>query len=132
FKLTRNDYDFEKASHYGALVASWHGDDLSGFGGELGLSKGKNGQNDMVLARIYGYKEITGNVLLDQLSCDLLYAMYDESIFGEDTSVFLSLAGSRKILNENLRLKVSVDYESGPYFDDDFRGLVSLVYHYSN
>ena len=132
FKLTRNDYDLEKSSHYGALVASWHGEDLSGFGAELGLSKGENGQNDMVLARIYGYKELTGNMLLDQLSCDLLYAMYDESIFGEDTSIFLSFAGSRKIMSENLRVKVSVDYESGPYFDDDFRGLVSLVYHYSN
>jgi len=131
-KLARNDYDLEKASNYAALVASWHGDGLSGVGAELGLSKGENGKNDMVLARVYGYKELSGNMLLDQLSCDLLYAMYDESIYGEDSSVFLSFAGSRKILNENLRLKVSVDYESGPYFDNDFRGLVSLVYHYSN
>jgi hypothetical protein len=132
FKLARNDYDLEEASYYGALVAAWHGEDLSGIGGELGLSNGENGRNDMLLARIYGYKEITNNKLLDQLSCDLLYALYDEPIFGEDTSIFLSVAASRKILHDNLRIKVSADYESGPYFDNDIRGLVSLIYHYSN
>lgn len=132
FKLARNDYDLEKASHYGGLVASWHSDDLSTIGGEFGMSKGENGKNDMVLARVYGYREIPGNKFLDLISLDLLYAHYDQSIFGEDTSVFLSFAGSREILNENLRLKVSVDYESGPYYDSDIRGLVSLIYHYSN
>jgi hypothetical protein len=93
---------------------------------------GENDRNDMLLARIYGYKEITGNRLIDQLSCDLLYAKYGESIYGEDTSIFVSLAGSRKIVIDNLRLKLSADYESGPYFDNDFRGMVSLIYLYSN
>jgi hypothetical protein len=132
-KLARNDYDHGNASNYGALVVEWYGEDLSGIGGEFGVSRGgENDQNDMVLARIYGYKEITGNRLIDQLSCDLLYAKYGDSIYGEDTSVFVSLAGSRKIVLDNLRLKLSADYESGPYFDDDYRGMVSLIYLYSN
>jgi hypothetical protein len=133
-KFARNDYDLlGEASNYGALTAMWHADDLSGIGGEFGVSRGgENDRNDMLLARIYGYKEITGSKLLDQLSCDLLYAKYGESIFGEDTSIFISVAGSRKIVTDNLRLKVSADYESGPYFDNDFRGMVSLIYLYSN
>ena len=134
FKFARNDYDLQgEASNYGALTAAWHGEDLTGIGGEFGVSRGGvNDRNDMLLARIYGYKEITGNKLLDQLSCDLLYAKYSEPIFGEDTSIFISVAGSRKIVTDNLRLKVSADYESGPYFDNDFRGMVSLIYLYSN
>jgi hypothetical protein len=133
FKLARNDYDLGNASNYGALVVDWHGEDLTGIGGEFGVSRGgENDRNDMLLARIYGYKEITGNRLIDQLSCDLLYAKYGESIYGEDTSIFVSLAGSRKIVIDNLRLKLSADYESGPYFDNDFRGMVSLIYLYSN
>jgi hypothetical protein len=132
-KVARNDYDKEDASNYGALVVEWHGEDLSGIGGEFGVSSGgENDRNDMLLARIYGYKEMTGNMLLDQLSCDLFYAKYDKSIFGEDSSIFVSLAGSRKIMSDNLRLKVSADYENGPYFDNDFRGMLSLIYLYSN
>ncbi|KPK22867.1 MAG: hypothetical protein AMJ61_16690 [Desulfobacterales bacterium SG8_35_2] len=133
FKLARNDYDQGDASNYGALTVAWHGEDLTGIGGEFGVSRGgENDRNDMLLARIYGYKEITGSVLLDQLSCDLLYAKYGDAIYGEDTSIFLSVAGSRKIMIDNLRLKVSADYESGPYFDNDFRGMMSLIYLYSN
>jgi len=133
FKLARNDYDLGEASNYGALILAWHGKDLSGIGGEIGLSDGgQNGQNDMFMARFYAYKEITGNKLLDQLSCDLLYAKYGEPIYGEDTSIFASIAGSRKVMVDNLRLKLSADYESGPYFDNDFRGMVSLIYFYKN
>jgi hypothetical protein len=131
-KLARNDYELADASYYGALVASWHGTDLSGIGGEFGLSKGDNDQNNMMLARLYGYQEMPGNLFLDLISLDLLFAMYDQEIYGEDTSIFVSAAASRKILNKNLRLKVSADYESGPYFDNDFRGLLSFIYQYSN
>jgi hypothetical protein len=133
FKLARNDYDQGDASNYGALTVAWHGEDLTGIGGEFGVSRGgENDRNDMLLARIYGYKEITGGMLLDRLSCDFLYAKYGDAIYDEDTSIFFSVAGSRKIMIDNLRLKLSADYESGPFFDNDFRGMVSLIYLYSN
>lgn len=130
-KLARHDYDLEEASHYAGLLAAWHGNGLTSYGGEIGFSEGENGRNDMVLTRLYGYQELSENSLLKQVSIDALYAKYDQEIFGEDTSLFLSLSGSRNILGDDLTLKISADYESGPYFDSDIRGLVSLIYHYT-
>jgi hypothetical protein len=128
-KITRNDYDLEEASHYAAILANWNNDSTS-YGGEFGISEGENGRNDMMIARGYIATQMTENKLLDQLSLDLLYALYDQSIFGEDTSLFASISGTRKV-SENLLLKLSADYESNPYYDSDIRGLASLVYNYS-
>lgn len=130
-KLVRHDYDLKEASHYAGLLAAWHGEGLTSVGGELGFSEGENGRNDMLLVRCYGFKEMTNKTVLDQISLDILYALYDQAIFGEDTSTFVSFSGRRKIINDNFTLKAAVDYESGPYFDSDIRGLVSLIYHYS-
>ena len=128
-KLTRNDYDLEEASHYAALLISL-GDTKTQYGGEIGISEGENGRNDMLLARGYILRKFVGNRLIDQLSFDILYATYDQPIFNEDTSIFTSLSASSK-LSERLMLKLSTDYESSPYYDSDVRGLVSLVYNYA-
>ena len=63
------------------------------------------------------------------LSADLVYTLYDEAIYGEDSSVFVSL-GCGWNLAESLALKASADYSMDPYFDEDLRGLVSLSYRY--
>ncbi len=128
-KFTRNDYDLEEASHYAALMASIS-DGSTSYGGEFGISEGENGRNDMMIARGFITTQIGKSKILDQLSLDLLYATYDQSIFGEDTSIFASITGSRS-LSEKLILKLSADYESNPYYDSDIRGLASLVYNYS-
>lgn len=131
FKFARHDYDLDDASNYGAVLANWYGDGRTTFGGELGYSEGDNGRNDMYLARAFAYLEMDDNALLDQVSADFVYALYDRDIFSEDTSIFVSLAGSRN-LTENLLFKLSADYENNPYFDSDVRGLVSLTYRYAN
>lgn len=128
-KFTRNDYDLEEASHYAALLAN-KSDGSTSYGGEFGISEGENGRNDMMIARGFITTQIGKSKILDQLSLDLLYATYDQSIFGEDTSIFASITGSRS-LSEKLILKLSADYESNPYYDSDIRGLASLVYNYS-
>ena len=128
-KFTRNDYDLEEASNYAALLANMS-DDSTSYGGEFGISEGENGRNDMMIARGFIMTQIGKSKILDQLSLDLLYATYDQSIFGEDTSIFASITGSRS-LSEKLILKLSADYESNPYYDSDIRGLASLVYNYS-
>jgi len=128
-KLSRNDYDLKESSNYLAVLADWSGDSSS-LGGEFGISEGENGRNDMMIARGYITTRMGGNKIVDQLSLDLLYALYDQPIFGEDSSLFASVAASRK-LSKRITLKISADYESNPYFNSDIRGFASLVYNYT-
>jgi hypothetical protein len=65
------------------------------------------------------------------LSADLVYAHYDEDVYGKSQSIFASLGGGLRFLSDTLKVKLSGDYSADPYFDSDFRFLAALDYTFS-
>ena len=126
------DYDQrDKAETYSMLV-SWQGEALTQYGAEVGrtTTDDTNG-NDYTLVRLYGYCDaMAGRFWVDFFSADVLLAYYDKDIYGEDSSLFLSLGGGKRFLNDALSVKLSGDYSQDPYFDDDMRGMLTMSYRY--
>ena len=62
------------------------------------------------------------------LSGDVVWVDYQEDIYNEDTALFLSLGGGWKFLDDALQVKLSGDYSSDAYFDEDVRGMLTVSY----
>lgn len=126
------DYDQrgESSNYYAALVNWWAGEGLSSVGGELGYMQGDAAENDYLLARAYVYWEDLPQLLpRGFLTGDIVYVNYDKEIFNEDTSLFVSLgAGKRFLKDDALEIRLSGDYSSDPFFDDDLRGILTAKY----
>ena len=89
--------------------------------------------NEYTLVRLYGYCEaMAGRSWIDFFSGDVLLTYYDESIYGEDSSLFISLGTGKRFMNDALTVKVSGDYSQDPYFDNDLRGMLTVSYSYDN
>lgn len=124
--------DNRDTATYLSLLTNWYGEGMNQVGGEVGYLAGNATGNDFVLVRLYGYWDrLPVKIPLGFLSADLLYTLYDKAIYGEDSSLFLSLGGGWT-LRQNLSLKVSADYSQDPYFNDDLRGMVSLSYRFDH
>ncbi len=118
-------------STYYSAEATWSGADHSQIGGEFGFMSGDAAQNDYYLARLFAYWDQLPEALpLGFISGDLVYVGYDRAIFGEDKSLFASFGGGRKFMEEALELKLSADYSSDPYFDEDVRGMLTASYRF--
>jgi hypothetical protein len=131
-KVKIYDYDnFDGAETYSALL-TWQGEEMTLLGGEIGHTAADDAAgNDYTLFRLYGYCEaMADQYWLDFFSGDLLLTYYDEDIYGEDASLFLSLSAGKKFMDEALTVALSGDYSQDPYFDDDLRGMLTLSYRY--
>ena len=62
------------------------------------------------------------------VSGDAVYVHYDEDILKESHSVFASLSGGMKFLEEALEVSLTGDYSADPYFDNDLRGMINVKY----
>lgn len=96
------------------------------LGLELGRMEGTSKENRYSLARGFFYLDLPPGFL----SGDLMYVGYDEPLYGEDSSLFVSLGGGRRFLADRLNLKLSADYSIDPYFDHDFRAMVVADYRF--
>jgi len=126
------DYDQQdKAASYSMLV-TWQGDSLTQYGGEIGHTATDDAAgNDYTLVRLYGYCDaLAEHFWIDFFSADILLAYYDKAIYGEDSSLFVSLGSGKHFLNNALSVKLSGDYSQDPYFDDDLRGMLTMSYTY--
>lgn len=132
-KVRRNDYDQLDSSQILSITADWKGDGLTSYGGEFGRTAASDtAGNEYTLVRLYGYSERMGGRLgIDFLSADLLVAMYDQEIYGEDSSVFFSLGGGKRFMDDALSVKLSGDYSQDPYFEEDLRGALTLSYTFA-
>jgi hypothetical protein len=131
-KLKQYTYDLrDETSRNVTTVLNIHGNKNSQVGLEIGIMDGETSENDYQLMRGYFYWDtplpITENWFV---SGDLLYVRYDEDIYGEDRSLFMSLGGGKQIIENSLQVNVSGDYSSDPYFDKDFRLMMALKYDY--
>ncbi|TYO96103.1 hypothetical protein EDC39_11549 [Geothermobacter ehrlichii] len=132
-KVRAYSYDQAGDNAYYAVLASWHGEEDTELGGELGFMDGDTDRQGYGQARLYAYVGgLRGRCWVDFVSGDLVYYWYDQSIYGEDASFFVSFGTGRTFLDGALQLKVSGDYSSDPYFDDDVRGLFTLTYAYDH
>ena len=127
-------YDYKErgdSSFYFAALAIRQIKELSQVGGELGRMEGDSAENDYLLARAFVYwDQIPADRIFHFLSADLVYVFYDEEIYGEDQSLFLSVGGGRRFLDDRLELQVAADYSFDPYFDNDLRGWLRVRYSF--
>jgi hypothetical protein len=128
------NYDYkvlDDTSQYFAGQATWLGGNHSQVGAEFGYMNGNEAQNEYYLVRLFTFwDQMPGNCPVGFVSGDLVYVGYDQDIYGEDSSLFISLGAGRKFLEEALELKLSGDYSQDPYFDEDLRALLKASYHF--
>jgi hypothetical protein len=128
-------YDYEvfgDSSRYSGAQATWSsGEGHSQIGGEFGYMKGNTAQNEYSLLRLFSYwDQLPGGCPIGFVSGDVVYVGYDQAIYGEDRSLFISLGVGKKFLDDTLELKLSGDYSNDPYFDEDLRGLLTASYRF--
>ena len=132
-KVKLHDYDELDSAETYSLLAFWKGDGLTQYGTEVGRTiSDDTAGNEYTLVRLYGYcEEMAEQFGINFFSADLLVAFYDEEIYGEDNSLFVSLAAGKRFLDDALSVKLSGDYSQDPYFDDDLRGMLTVSYSYA-
>jgi hypothetical protein len=132
FKAKHYDYKvLDDTSQFYSAQAIRSGEGHSQVGGEIGYMKGDAAQNDYYLIRVFTYwDQLPEGWLLAFVSGDVVFVGYDEDIYGEDSSLFISLATGKKFLEEALELKLSGDYSRDPYFDGDLRAMLTARYHF--
>ncbi|MDZ4183899.1 MAG: hypothetical protein U1D97_02835 [Desulfuromonadales bacterium] len=119
----------DTATYYAGFL-TWHGKELTQVGGELGTMQGDAVKNNYLLSRLFFYWDRPGERQGSFISGDLLYALYDEDIYGEDSSFFASLGAGQRFLKDRLELKLSGDYSVDPNFDSDVRGMLTMNYRF--
>jgi len=129
-KARWHGYDHFDTSRTYSMLTAWQGKEQDQYGIEIGRTAAMDAaDNEYTLTRVYGYSEEMGDRFgIDFVSADLLLAYYDEEIYGEDRSLFLSLGGGWSLMSDALSVKLSGDYSRDPYFDKDLRGMLTLSY----
>ena len=120
----------DTATYYAGFLI-WHGKELTQIGGELGTMQGDAAKNQYQLSRLFFYWDRPAGRAASFISGDLLYALYDEEIFGKDSSFFASLGAGQRFLKNRLEVKLSGDYSADPNFDSDVRGMLVMNYRFS-
>lgn len=130
-RIRQFDYDDnpDRAAYY-ALLLTWHGPGRTQLGGEAGALLGDATGNETLLGRLYFYLDGSGSLKGAFLSGDLLYAGYDQAIFGVDRSWTASLGAGQRFLADALEVRLAGDYSSDPNYDSDWRGTLALSYRY--
>lgn len=117
------------ADYYAGLM-TWHAVELTQIGAELGKMQGDEAKNTYLLGRLFFYWDRPAGLPACFVSGDLLYARYDQEIYGKDNSFFASLGAGQRFLQDHLELKLSGDYSSDPNFDSDLRGMFTINYRF--
>lgn len=125
FKFKNYDYDqrFGNSQLY-TLLAIWKWKIHSEFGAEFGRMQGSNAENRYYQGRGYFFWNITPGFVTG----DVMYVNYDEAIYKKNSSLFTSVGGGVRFLNDALSVKLSFDYSNDPYFDEDYRWMLKLNY----
>lgn len=123
------DYDQGDSSAYFSGLLTWYGPGSSRIGGELGYMNGGDERNRYLLVRSYVYwDQLVGPPTHSFVTGDLVYAYYDRGIFQQHSALYLSFGGGTRYLKDALEIKISGDYGTNPYFDDDLRGMLVAKY----
>ncbi len=123
FKNIDYDQRFGGSQLY-TLLAIWKWKILSEFGAELGRMQGSNAENRYYQGRGYFFWNISPGFVTG----DVMYVHYDKAIYGKDNSLFASVGAGSRFLDRALSVKLSFDYSKDPYFVEDYRWMLKLVY----
>ncbi|WP_020675254.1 hypothetical protein [Geopsychrobacter electrodiphilus] len=134
FVAKAKNYDYKVLndnSQYYSGQATWSDDSQDQIGGEIGTMVGDIAQNKYYLLRLFTYwAQLPAALPVSFISSDLVYVGYDKPIYGEDSSLFISLGTGKKFMHDALELKLSADYNNDPYFDQDLRGMLTASYSF--
>jgi len=125
------DYKMADAGDFVDMSAAWRGEGRTRVGGEVGLMQSKTADNDYQLYRVFAYianQPIGG--MVDFLSGELQLVNYNQPIRNVTNAWFASLGCGWDLMDDRLGIKVSGDYASDPYYEEDFRGLLTLSWRY--
>lgn len=128
-RLKAYEYDHRDAAQYVSLLANWSGEGATSYGAELGFMMSDAADNEYLLTRLFYYQDdLPEQYMIGFLSGDIVYVDYGEDIYGEGSSLLLSLGAGKRYLEDRLAIEVSGDYSRDPYFNDDLQVLVKMTY----
>lgn len=129
-----NFYDYDKREDPAIYVegsASWYVNDQTQFGGQLGRMNGDSAKTRYFITRAFCYWNMPSNLVrLGFITGDVMYVYYDENMYGHDSSLWISLGGGWRFLDDALQIKLSGDWSNDPYFESDLRGQLKIEYNY--
>jgi hypothetical protein len=103
----------------------------SQIGAEFGRMDGQSPENNYDLLRSYLFWQNPLQIgIFEFISIDFHLIAYDEPVFEKDTSTRFSFGVGRKFFVNHLETKLSVEYNSDPYVEDDISGLVTIQLNY--
>ncbi|MSN25901.1 MAG: hypothetical protein GJV46_08540 [Geobacter sp.] len=125
FKFKNYDYAqrFGNSQLY-TLLAVWKHKIFSELGAEVGRMQGSSSENRYYQGRGYFFWNISPGFVTG----DVMYVKYDEAIYKKNSSLFTSVGGGFRFLNDAFSVKLSFDYSSDPYFEEDYRWMLKLSY----
>lgn len=127
YKHYEYDQRFGRSDMY-TVLATVRRQIFSEVGVEFGRVEGDLSENRYYLGRAYVYQNfprlfVTG---------DLVYARYDEAMYGKKGAFFASVGLGGKVLIPSFKLKFSLDYSDDPYYDKDYRGTLVASYSFGD
>ena len=132
FGVKAKNYDYDERdedSQYYAVLTTWHASSRCSLGGEIGVMNGDAAEDDYQLYRAFAYwDKLPAQLPLGFLTGEAVLVHYNEEIYNEDTSLFLSIGAGRRFLDDALEVKLSGDFSSDPYFDHDVRAMLAISY----
>jgi hypothetical protein len=131
-KLNLYDYDRrDDQALYFEGNANLNLNGLSRIGGQLGRMNGDTDETRYVLTRAFFYWNEPGFLSrLGFITGDAMYVHYDEEIYSQDYSLWLSLGGGMRFFDDAMEIKLSGDWSDDPFFDSNIRGLLKIQYTY--
>lgn len=112
------------------LRLGWQASPRLHLGADVGVVSGDTDRTSYQLGRLFFYLDrIPVSTLTFSFSGDVLLVKYDEALYGEDQTLDLSGSVGTKFFNEKLEFTLTGAYSENPYFLDDFRGTVILIYN---
>jgi hypothetical protein len=129
-KAKNIEYDLRRgSSKYWSGMVIRHLEDLGQVGIEFGEMFGDTSDTDYLLGRAFVYwTGLPESIPVEFISGDLVFVHYQENIYGQSNSTFISLGAGETFLDEALEVKVSLDYSKDPYFDSDIRSMLVVEY----
>ncbi len=130
-----NFYDYDRRDDNAFYVegnANWNLTGRTQIGGQIGRMNGDSDETRHLLTRAFFYWN-TPSILsrLGFISGDAMYVRYDEEIYGQDYSLWLSLGGGMRFFDDALEVKLSGDWSNDPFFDSNIRGLLVSIHKWS-
>ncbi len=126
------NYSYDKqpeSSFYSSTFINWNAWNKADTGFEFGLMSSDAEENRFILGRsgieIHSIPSVFKN---DKVFIDLLYVHYTAPIYNQ-TNEYSSIVGySHRFLKDLMVMVISGDFSRNPYFDQDFKATVIIMY----